>query len=276
MSDHDLGSWILGEDLRTAAMKTIARGKYFTDNFLKSLEKKNRNEYSGITAACPRGSPGWVKMQGASGAAQEDDTKGGPSELYQTDNVETSFIHNASSTYDFCYNADVLFQHGGLSIKHERDSALRPIFQLSKFARNPEFLTTPLDAYENATSSHSLSWDEKTEDKVLWRGTTTGDSYSKRKSYDWHKSHRPRLVLMANSNEGKRDIWVKRNGMWQSETWPLAELNAHWMDVALSAEPHQCNKEDGTCEEMSNELTKKPRVNHDEAAKYKCEHRHVI
>lgn len=166
----------------------------------------------------------------------------------------------------------MLFQHGGLSIKHERDSALRPIFQLSKFARNPEFLTTPLDAYENATSSHSLSWDQKTEDKVLWRGTTTGDSYSKRKNYDWHKSHRPRLVLMANSDEGERDIWVKRNGMWQSETWPMAELNAHWMDVALSAEPHQCNKDDGTCEEMSAELTKKSRVNHDEAAKYKCEH----
>lgn len=77
MSDHDLGSWILGEDLRTAAMRTIARGKYFTDNFLKSLEKKNRNEYSGITAACPRGSRGWVKMQGASrAAAQADDKKG--------------------------------------------------------------------------------------------------------------------------------------------------------------------------------------------------------
>lgn len=186
-----------------------------------------------------------------------------------------TFIHNHNATFDFCYSPDLINQHGALSFQVERDTMLRPIFQLSKFSRNPEFLITPLDAYENATDhakqADSLTWDQKTENKLLWRGTTTGDSYSKRKGYDWHRSHRPRLVLMANAKKGERDVWVQKNGVWKKQRYSLAELNEKWMDIAITNDPHQCNKEDGTCDEMARELTKKDRLNHEAAAKYKCQ-----
>jgi hypothetical protein len=59
---------------------------------------------------------------------------------------------------------------------------MRPIFVLSKHMRNNEFLFPPMEAYENATDATALKkykpWSEKTVNKIFWRGTSTGDSYS--------------------------------------------------------------------------------------------------
>lgn len=76
VSDHDLGSWILGDDLRVAAMRTIARGKYFTNGVLKAYEKTFRNEYSGLTAACPKDSPAWIRTVGAYNPDDDEPDKG--------------------------------------------------------------------------------------------------------------------------------------------------------------------------------------------------------
>ncbi|AAW43180.1 hypothetical protein CNBD0460 [Cryptococcus deneoformans B-3501A] len=264
LSDHDLGSWLLGDDQKQAALDAIRNGRYLTEEELEVYEKREgRQAVKGLASACPPGSPGWQH-----GVARRDGLE--IKELPK----ETTFIYDPGLTYDYCYTPELVDIHGALSWDSARESMLRPIFQLSKFARNPEFLTTPLEAYENFTSPAAQKkyapWDEKTIDKLFWRGSSTGDFYSKRlSSPTWRQSHRPRLALKTQATEVEEEVWVQRGKMWEKETWSVARLNKAYMDVGLTGGPHQCKKEDGTCDEMEQEIIFKDRVAPEDSAKYK-------
>lgn len=59
-SDHDLGSALLGDDLRQAALKAIESGEYLTKDELGRLEKRlERVGVKGTASACPVGSLAW-------------------------------------------------------------------------------------------------------------------------------------------------------------------------------------------------------------------------
>jgi hypothetical protein len=145
--------------------------------------------------------------------------------------------------FDWCQNPITQQLHGTMSFDFPRETVLRPIFVLSKFSRNNEFLFPPMEAYENATSTAArkkyLPWESKTINKVFWRGSSTGDSYSVRKNYDWRRSHRPRLHLMTQNTTGDVDLWVKRGREWAEEKWSVGKLNEYYMDVGLTGKPHQ-------------------------------------
>lgn len=152
-------------------------------------------------------------------------------------------MYDPAPGYDFCYTPENLRLHGALSFDFTRETILRPIFQLSKFARNPEFLTTPLQAYENVTSEaarkKTMKWEDKTVDKLFWRGSSTGDSYAKKKNGDWRRSHRPRLHLMAQNGQGSDEVYVQRGRQWERESWEKGKLNEVYLDVGLTGKPHQ-------------------------------------
>ncbi|KAK8858385.1 hypothetical protein IAR55_002612 [Kwoniella newhampshirensis] len=60
MSDHDLGSWILGDDQKQAALSAVKEGRYLSEADLKPFEKKEgRQPVKGLVSACPEGTPGW-------------------------------------------------------------------------------------------------------------------------------------------------------------------------------------------------------------------------
>ncbi|GFZ45441.1 hypothetical protein JCM24511_03167 [Saitozyma sp. JCM 24511] len=263
VSDHDLGSWLLGDDQRQAALKAARKGRYLSEASLKGFEQRNgRVAAPGLVSACPEGSSAWNRSLGLQdNMADSNGTK------------ETTFVYDPRPTFDFCTNPSLLQQHGSLSFDFARETMLRPIFQLSKFVRNPEFLTTPLEAYENATSKSAMEkytpWEGKTENKLFWRGSSTGDSYSKRKNYDWRNSHRQRLHLMAQATEGDQKVWVERGKDWELEAWNQGKLNEKYLDVGLAGKPHQCKQEDGTCDEMANEIHFKDRVRPEDSATFK-------
>ena len=148
--------------------------------------------------------------------------------------------------YDFCGTPELLKLHGSLSFDFARETMLRPIFQLSKFTGNPEFLTTPLQAYENHTSSaaseKTLPWEAKTINKLFWRGSSTGDSYSHANNRDWRRSHRPRLHLMAQNGGGDKRIYVERGLVWVPEQWDGDKLNEVYLDIGLTGRPHQVSE----------------------------------
>ena len=59
-SDHDMGSWLLGNDQRLAALNAIREGRFLTEEELKPLEKRlQRVEIEGLRSACPEDSPAW-------------------------------------------------------------------------------------------------------------------------------------------------------------------------------------------------------------------------
>ena len=200
---------------------------------------------------------------------------------------ETSFVYDCRPGYDFCVTPRNLRLHGSLSFNFARENTLTPVFQLSKFSRCPNILTTPLQAYENVTTLEDmgdyLPWGQKTIDKLFWRGSTTGDSYTKsKKGLSWKDSHRPRMHLMCQTTVGSSDVWVQRK-RWTKETWSNEVLNSRYMDVGLAGKVHQvstisaglrsrqCRELDGTCDEMREEVIMKDPVPPKQASQYKCE-----
>jgi len=157
--------------------------------------------------------------------------------------VEATFVDDPRPGYDYCDAPDNLKLHGALSFDFARETMLRPIFQLSKFARNPEFLTTPLQAFENHTTKaareKTMPWEEKTVNKLFWRGTSTGDSFSKANKRDWRKSHRPRLHLFAQNSKGNEQVYVQRGQSWELESWDGGKLNEMYLDIGLIGGPRQ-------------------------------------
>jgi len=160
--------------------------------------------------------------------------------------VGTTFIHDPRQTFDFCHNPSLPKTHGALSYPDAKDSILRPIFRLSKLSTNPEFLITPLEGYDSAFSPIALKsytpWDGKTENKLFWRGTATGDFYGKREGYDWRRTHRPALHFLAQNGEGVEEVWVETEKCWERETWKRRELNEKYLDVGLTGKPHQVSR----------------------------------
>lgn len=284
VSDHDLGSWIVGADQRElaiqrihAALKDDGTGlnavKHLSATELKRLENKNRHEMQGWFSACPDDSPARGKDRAMENRLRE--LEGLPP---LPPPAQPAFVKDVRPGMDWCNVPEVKKLHGTMSFDVTKDTTLRPIFVLSKHQRNNEFLFPAMEAYENSTSKDALKkhlpWSAKTINKLFWRGSSTGDSYSRRKSnpdYDWRKTHRPRLHLMMQAEEGDAEIWLKRGREWAPETWSVKKLNAEYMDVGLMGKPHQCNQADGTCDEMASEIKFKDKVMPEQAAAYKCE-----
>lgn len=282
VSDHDLGSWILGEDQRSLAKTRIDsvmqpdgtglnKIKYLGGAELKRLENKNRNDHRGWFSACDEDSPARGHDRVMENRLREID---GLDPLPEP--ATPAFVQDVRPGFDWCQNPGTQKLHGTMSFDFPRDTTMRPIFVLSKHQRNNEFLFPPMEAYENATDPEAIKkykpWAEKTINKVFWRGTSTGDSYSKRKSdpnYDWRKQHRPRLHLMAQAEEGSKDIWLRRGREWVPEDWSIKRLNEHYLDISLTGKPHQCDQADGTCDEMAAEIKFADRIAPEQAAQYK-------
>jgi hypothetical protein len=56
-----MGSWLLGEDQRQAAMQAIRAGRYLTEEELVILERRDgRGAVGGLVSACPEDSPAWL------------------------------------------------------------------------------------------------------------------------------------------------------------------------------------------------------------------------
>jgi hypothetical protein len=64
-----------------------------------------------------------------------------------------------------------------------------------------------MEAYTNITEAdipHLGHWEEKTDNRLFWRGSTTGGYNVHR---DWKESHRLRLHLMINGPKGGDTWW---------------------------------------------------------------------
>jgi len=77
-SDHDMGSWLLGDDQRQAAMQAIRAGRYLTEEELVVLERRNgRGAVGGLVSACPEDSPAWqMRLAEKSGEQVEIESTG--------------------------------------------------------------------------------------------------------------------------------------------------------------------------------------------------------
>ncbi|KAL7421169.1 hypothetical protein Q5752_004054 [Cryptotrichosporon argae] len=274
VSLHDLGSTLTGHDQQLFLEDKIRKGEYATAEDLKLFQNGQRHAdkgVKGIANACPPDSPAWVR---------DVDTAVKPwvrPIAVPADDQHPNFIYAHRDTFDFCYNTDLLTFHGEYSYDFPRASKLEAVFQQSKYAGNGNLILTPLDYYKNASHPESVSayvpWEEKTVPKLFWRGSMTGDHYDHRKDSNWRNSHRIRLHTKTHETDGTSPILVQNtnDGTWYTQEWSNAVLNEAYMDVGLTGKAFQCNKEDGTCNELDEAIQFAGRVQPSEAAKYKLD-----
>ncbi|WVQ86753.1 hypothetical protein IAS59_000468 [Cryptococcus gattii] len=148
---------------------------------------------------------------------------------------------------------------------------------LSKFPFDSSFQTTPMEGYMNITEEDVpflAKWEDKIDNRLFWRGSTTGGYTAQR---DWRDSHRLRLHLMINGPKGGdawwdqqlRDVMVPdgEGGFKIVRRWERV-LSKAYADVKLSGQPVQCPSEE-ICKEVANTIEFGNKVWPDEAAVYK-------
>ena len=116
------------------------------------------------------------------------------------------------------------------------------------------------DPYSDGAFEGDLPWERKVDERLGWRGRTTGISASPKSL--WVHGHRARLVTFASALEGNVSVLrVHRNAgdgtggeetvpVGEPETVRLASVNPAWMDVAFSGRAISCDRSGGTCDEM--------------------------
>nr|XP_031864183.1 uncharacterized protein CI109_000095 [Kwoniella shandongensis]KAA5531255.1 hypothetical protein CI109_000095 [Kwoniella shandongensis] len=263
-SDHDTGSVVLGKDQRQRAMELVQKGEHFEEAELKELENPNRTPAWGWFKACPLDSPANIRP-GAENATE--------------DVLPKSFIFDHLPTMDFCEYPELKRLHGAMSLDyaHRSPSVLKPVLVLSKFPGDASFQTTPMEAYMNITEEDVPFlgvWNEKTDNRLFWRGSTTGGYGGQR---DWKESHRMRLHLMINGPKGGDSWWDQQlrevmvpdgeSGYKVVRRWERV-LSKAYADVKLSGQPVQCPSAE-VCKQVSNTIEFGQKVWPEQAAAFK-------
>jgi len=184
-----------------------------------------------------------------------------------------TFIHDHALTMDPCLHPSHFYLHGQF-ISHNEGPGPQPEMM-------PEFGTCSTTLHHNIRYPTPYGWvediprhddppfEEKPDERLLWRGSITGMYHSPNDR--WRKSHRDRLVWDTNDLSGEILV-VPPNRTRLDPVGPLTKLrkthiNPAVMDIAFAGEPHQCSS--GVCEIMKEEYTWKMRQSLAEAGSYK-------
>ena len=96
--------------------------------------------------------------------------------------------------------------------------------------------------------SDDPEWDEKVDERLLWRGSNTGIYHSK--TSRWRPSHRIFLVEHANDLQGTLKLLSPNKTKDEKVGEPLeirkARVNPSTMDIAFSGQPTACSE--GVCD----------------------------
>ncbi|KPV74647.1 glycosyltransferase family 90 protein [Rhodotorula graminis WP1] len=143
---------------------------------------------------------------------------------------------------------------------------LVPLFTFAKTNVHSDILVTPLEQYSDSYIGYDPDWDKKSNDKLMWRGSTTGiDFYV---GNDWKNSQRARLHFKANEKDGKEDVlWAEGDGAVQETNYLVNGLNRAYMDVSFAGGPVQCDEP--TCKVMADLIDFKETMGLSDAYQYK-------
>ncbi|GAA5979776.1 hypothetical protein JCM5350_002045 [Sporobolomyces pararoseus] len=179
--------------------------------------------------------------------------------------AQRSFIWSHAKTADVCHHPEFRNLHGHTMGQGVPLGPLVPLFTFAKTRLQSDILSTPLEQYEEHYVGYDPPWEGKSNNKVLWRGSTTGVEFDKHTP--WRLSQRARLHIMSHDTEGEKSVIWSQRGKLRESNISVATLNQLYMDTSFSGDVQQCDPE--TCELIRNTMEFKPTIGIDESNTYK-------
>ena len=115
------------------------------------------------------------------------------------------------------------------------------------------------DVYSEGAFEGDVPWERKVDDRLDWRGATTG-IHAKQDSL-WLHTQRTRLIMFTSALEGNVSVLLPHQNASEGDagdrvipvgepvSMQLASINPAWMDIAFAGRAIWCEKND-TCEKM--------------------------
>ncbi|KAJ7088684.1 glycosyl transferase family 90-domain-containing protein [Mycena epipterygia] len=215
----------------------------------------------GWPSACAPGSPGRNKSINLDRTPPQKPAK-------------KTFIHDHKLAMDPCLHPRHFWHHGhflsyGKGPTPQREMVPELSYCSSTIHHNIR-IPTPYDWVDDILPrSNDPEWDDKVDERLLWRGSSTGIMHSGRTR--WQNSHRIGLLRIANDLKGTIPILSPM----KSKTEPVGEpievrksrLNPGIMDVAFAGDPIMCDAE--TCMLLQKIFPWRRRQSVQEAGDYK-------
>ncbi|KAI6038342.1 glycosyl transferase family 90-domain-containing protein [Pisolithus marmoratus] len=237
---HDTPAMHTDWRIKQMALDAAARGRTIRQSQLPSVTKR------GWIEGCPPDSPARLDPP--------DLPSHGPSSPVLPESPKT-FIATHRLAMDPCQHRDLLVTHGQF-LAHDRGPyprhTLVPCFSHSATLLHHDIRPPiPYDwtSGEDAEATGDVPWSHKVDERLDWRGRTTG-IYASPSSL-WVHAHRQRLVALTNMMEGNvsvLDVPVDASvPVGEPAQIPIARVNPAWMDVAYVDKPLSCEERTGTC-----------------------------
>ena len=165
-----------------------------------------------------------------------------------------SFVDDHLASMDLCANPEWQYMHGFTSWAGPRPRKLQPLFSFAKTTMHSDLLCVPLEQFVNTPSSDP-EWEDKTQERLIWRGSMTGVWYDA--TTWWRSSQRSRLHFLSQATQGTRLVRFAGEGEGKivEREVDLATLNARYLDAGYVGELHQCTPDEGGCEEIPKHIT---------------------
>ncbi|GFZ52429.1 hypothetical protein JCM24511_10202 [Saitozyma sp. JCM 24511] len=252
---HDTPSVLISHGHRSELRQYLDEEEYFDDNEEIDLSLR------GWPAMCPADSPMGIKRGRTPDAF----------ELSKGTRGSYAFIADHYQSMDLCEHPELVSLHGLLLGKDPQVAPLTPLFVLSKTTLHADILGVPVE--QIVRNIQDVPWEEKFEERLLWRGSNTGTHFSRETT--WRDTHRTRLIKLVNEHRGKvdmlgppREMDGKVLGKGRRQV-PIEVANGYYHDMAFTGEPIQCIVSDGTCEELADEYRFAGLMTHEAALYYK-------
>ncbi|KAM0745918.1 hypothetical protein T439DRAFT_330273 [Meredithblackwellia eburnea MCA 4105] len=165
--------------------------------------------------------------------------------------VGGSFIEDHLASMDFCRHPERQGLHGYTAWEGPRPNILFPVFSFTSTSVSSDFLATPIDQYDVEQGEDPV-WENKTMNKAIWRGSTTGARLDIPNMRKW--SQRPRLCLLYRQPGTITLPYSPLDtpstlGPMSAFTTRLTMLAYRYFDFKFIGEPEQCD-DPTACEEF--------------------------
>ncbi|KAJ7267462.1 glycosyl transferase family 90-domain-containing protein [Mycena rebaudengoi] len=254
-SPHDGPNRLSDYFVENSARQAAAEKRYVSRKDLPKIDP------TGWTSACAPGSPGRSKLINLDGVEPNKTTK-------------KTFIHDHNLAMNPCLHPRHFWHHGhflsyGRGPTPQKDMVPEFSYCSSNIHHNIR-IPNPYGWVEDILPrSDDPEWDDKVDERLSWRGSNTGISYSDKTR--WKTSHRIGLVGITNDLNGMMAVIPPAKSSREPMGTPVevrrSRLNPGIMDVAFAGDPIMCDPK--TCKDLETRFPFRKRQSVREAGNYK-------